>query len=146
MLSRFVVAVFFVCAAAPCKAQEPALKDTLVALEKQSWVAWQNRDGDFFNHFLSDDHVELGSGGPSGKSYVVKSVASKACVVTRYAVDHFTLTQFDANTALLSYHAEQQTKCGSAMVPSPVWAGSLYVRRGGRWMNAVYQQSVIPGK
>jgi hypothetical protein len=143
MISRLAVAVFLVCSAAPCAAQDKALEDTLVALEKQSWVAWQNRDGDFFQHFLSDDHVELGAGGPSGKSFVVKSVASKACVVASYSVDHFTLTRFDENTALLTYRAEQQTKCGTAMVPSPAWTASLYVKRGGRWQNAVYQQSVI---
>ena len=143
MISRLVVAVLLVCYAAPCTAQGDALKDSLVALEKQSWVAWQNRDGDFFEHFLSDDHVELGGNGPSNKSFVVKGVASKACVVASYSVDHFALTRLDENTALLTYRAEQQTKCGTAMVPSPVWAASLYVRRGGHWLNAVYQQSVI---
>ena len=43
-----------------------ALKDTLVTLEKQSWEAWQKRDGAFFEHFLSDDHVEVGFGGITG--------------------------------------------------------------------------------
>jgi hypothetical protein len=36
-----------------------SLEKELIALEKQSWEAWKNRDGDFFDRFLSDDHVEI---------------------------------------------------------------------------------------
>src|SRR4051794_28666771 len=39
------------------------LEDTLIALEKKSWEAWKNRDGKFFDEFLSDDHLEVGFGG-----------------------------------------------------------------------------------
>jgi hypothetical protein len=120
---------------------DPALQETLVALEKRSWEAWKNRDGKFFQDFLSDDHVEVGFGGVIRKAAVVAGVGSPACVVRSYAVDRFRLTSFDSNTAVLTYHAEQDTTCGGNPVPSPVWVSSLYVRRGGRWWNAVYQQS-----
>ncbi len=118
-----------------------ALKDTLVILEKKSWLAWKDRDGKFFQEFLSDDHVELGFGGPADKATVVKFVGSPACVVNSYSVDRFQLTVFDANTALLTYHAAQDTTCGGTKVPSPVWVSSLYIKRGERWWNAAYQQT-----
>ena len=41
---------------------EAALKEELVKMEKQSWEAWKNRDGKFFQEFLSEDHVEVGFG------------------------------------------------------------------------------------
>jgi hypothetical protein len=63
------------------------------------------------------------------------------CQVKSYTVDHFKATRIDVNTALLTYHAAQDTQCGSAGVPSPVWVSSLYVRRSGRWLNAAYQQT-----
>jgi hypothetical protein len=122
-------------------ADTSALKESLIKLEKQSWEAWQKRDGEFYQNFLSDDHVEVGAGGVSSKAQIVPFVGSPACVVKSYAVDKFTLTTFDANTALLTYHAEQETTCGGTAVPSPVWVSSLYVRRGGRWQNALYQQT-----
>ena len=120
---------------------QDALKDSLVKLEKQSWQAWQHRDGGFFQTFLSDDHVEVGFGGITRKAAVVAGVASPACVVHSFAIDSFELTQLNPTTALLTYHAAQQTVCNGRAVPSPVWASSLYVRRGGRWLNAMYQQS-----
>lgn len=118
------------------------LRDTLVALETKSWEAWQKRDGAFFQRFLSEDHVEAGFAGTAGKAAVVASVGSPACVVSSYTVDGFGMTRFDPNTALLSYHAVQRTLCGGAPVPSPVWVSSLYLRRDGRWQNALYQQTV----
>lgn len=126
-------------------ADKAALKETLVKLEKQSWEAWQKRDGKFYQEFLSDDHVEVGPGGTSTKAEVVAFVGSPACVVRSWSVDSFGLTVFDADTALLTYHAQQDTVC-RAPVPSPAWVSSLYVRRGGRWLNALYQQSASPGK
>lgn len=121
--------------------QNDALMDTLVDLEKRSWVAWQKRDGAFFESFLSDDHVEIGASGVGDKPTVVAGVRSPACVVEHYEVDHFKLTRLSPTTALLTYHAAQNTRCGGQAVPSPAWAGSLYLRRAGHWVNAVYQQS-----
>lgn len=122
-------------------ASPDAPADSLVSLEKQSWVAWKGRDGAFFQSFLSDDHKEVGFGGITGKATVVAGVSSPACVVHSYAVDHFETTRLTPTTALLTYHASQQTECGGHPVPSPVWVSSLYVLRGGRWLNAVYQQT-----
>jgi len=130
----------------PAQAQtdKGALKETLVGLEKQSWEAWKNHDGKFFQEFLSDDHVEVGSGGPANKAAVVAVVGGDLCNVKSYTVDHFELATFDANTALLTYHAAQDTTCGGKAVPSPVWVSSLYVKRGDRWLNVLYQQTPAP--
>lgn len=120
---------------------DAVLKETLVTLEKQSWEAWQKRDGKFFQHFLTDDHVEVGFGGLTNKATVVAGVGSPNCVVKNYSVEKFQLTSFDAKTALLNYYAQQDTTCNGVTVPSPVWVSSLYVKRGGKWVNALYQQT-----
>ena len=116
-------------------------KTELVELEKKSWEAWKSRDGKFFEGFLSDDHVELGFYGPAHKADVVATVASPRCAVDHYAVDRFELTVLDPHTAVLTYHAAQSTLCNGTPVPSPVWVTSLYVKRNGRWRNALYQQT-----
>jgi len=115
----------------------------LTTLEKQSWEAWQKRDGKFFAGFLSDDHVEVGQSGIAGKPAIVDFVGSPICKVNSYKVDQFKIVILEPNVALLTYHAEQDTTCGSVKVPSPVWASSLYVRRNGKWQNALYQQTPI---
>ena len=116
-------------------------KRTLMELEKRSWEAWKNHDGKFFEQFLSEDHVEVGFGGVTNKTTVVTGVASPVCVVKSYAIDKFELVRFDESTVLLTYHAEQDTTCNGQVVPSPVWVSSLYLKRHGRWLNALYQQT-----
>lgn len=123
------------------KQDKDALTDELIKLEKASWVAWQNHDGKFFQSFLADDHVEVGFTGIAGKAGVVQSVASPICSVKSYSVDKFRVVSFNENTAVLTYHAAQDTTCGGTLVPSPAWVSSLYIKRGDRWYNAVYQQS-----
>jgi hypothetical protein len=118
-----------------------SVEEILTNLEKQSWDAWKSRDGKFYKGFLSDDHIEVGSGGGANKSEVVAFVGSPVCVVKSFSVDHFKLTIFNPSTALLTYHAQQDTTCGGGPVPSPVWVSSLYVRRGGKWLNALYEQT-----
>ena len=41
------------------------------------------------------------------------------------------------------HRAEQNTTCGEARVPSPVWATSLYAKRAGRWVNVLYQHTPV---
>ena len=126
------------------KASDGSLEKQLVQLEKRSWEAWQKRDGDFYRRFLSDDHVEVGGSGLSTKKEVADFVGSSACVVKSYKLSDFKLTRFNEQTALLTYHAEQETTCRHGAVPSPVWVSSLYVKRKGEWKNALYQQTNKP--
>ena len=140
LLTAAAVGLALSATARAAPAGDAALEAELTAMEKQSWVAWQGHDGAFFDRFLSADHVEMQGGGPSGKAPVVAGVKA-GCVVKSYQVDHFTLTRFSADAALLTYRAEQDTTCGTAHVPSPVWATSLFVKRDGRWQNALYVHS-----
>ena len=130
--------------AKPDSAAVAAVKDTLVKLEKQSWEAWKNHDGKFFSEFLSDDHVEMGFRGPTNKATVVGAVSGAVCTVKSYEVDKFELAMLAPDTALLTYRAAQDTTCGGKAVPSPVWVSSLLMKRGGRWVNVLYQQSAGP--
>ena len=116
------------------------VKEHLIKLEKQSWEAWKNRDSNFFQDFLSDDHVEVGFGGLTNKAEVVAFVGSPVCTVKSYKLDRFEMKMLDKNTALLIYWEEQDTVCNKR-VPSPCWVSSLYMKRGDKWLNVFYQQT-----
>ena len=145
-ISVFVLLTFHSLTSAQGSTANDKLKNNLIALEKQSWVAWQKRDGSFYQNFLSDDHVEVGGNGTATKKEVVGFVGSPVCVVTSYSVDNFTVTLLNVDAALLVYRAVQDTKCNGKPVPSPAWVSSLYVRRKGKWQNAMYQQTPEPQK
>lgn len=144
---KVLCAILLLCAGASAASSQPTrgtartVADTLMQLEIRSWDAWKARDSSFYRTFLSDDHVELGWSGRSTKAEVLATVATPRCVVKSYSTDDMRVTRFDSNTAVITYHAAQSTVCGGKPVPSPVWVSSMYVRRGGRWQNAVYQQT-----
>src|SRR5207244_3205232 len=85
------------------------IKEALVNLEKQSWEACKKRDGKFFQEFLSDDHVEVGSSGAATKAQIVAFVASPVCIINSYSIDRFELKMLKPDIALLTYHAAQDT-------------------------------------
>jgi hypothetical protein len=145
-LSLSFVLAAVVVSGARAQSAPTTLKDSIVAIEKQSWDAWTKRDGEFFARFLSDDHVEVGASGVAAKPAVVAFVGSPVCVVKSYDGTNFHFTQFDANTVVLVYRVEQNTTCGGTPVPSPAWTTSLYVKRAGRWVNALYQQTPVAGR
>jgi hypothetical protein len=128
--------------AKPESSDKATIKEQLIKLEKQSWEAWKNRDGKFFQDFLSDDHVEVGFGGVSNKGEIVSFVGNPVCTVKSYQLDQFELKMLDKNTALLTYREAQDTVCHNP-VPSPCWVSSLYMKRGDRWLNVLYQQTEI---
>lgn len=131
-------------AAGPAPGDDAVVETALVALEKQSWDAWQRRDGGFYDHFLSADHVEVYGSGTADKQEVVEFVGSDACVVESWSVGAMTFRRLAADVAVLTYPAEQKTVCHGRPVPSPAWVTSVYVRRDGRGQNAVYQQTPRP--
>jgi hypothetical protein len=125
--SRFIAAVlvmligYATAQSLATQSDEPLLQ-LLVNLETRSWEAWKARDGQYFAGFLSDDHVEVGRGGLTGKAQVVAFVSSPGCVIDSYSVGKFRLTRISDDSALLDYQAEQDTKCFGHPVPTPAWS------------------------
>jgi hypothetical protein len=117
----------------------------LIDLEKRSWAAWQKKkDLAFWERHLSADHVEMdGPDGPQDRTYVLKGVANRACAVDSYALDRFTFRRFDADTAMLVYHASQEFACGGKRIPNVGWVTSLYQRRNGRWQNVLFEHMPV---
>ena len=116
-------------------------EEAIRALEARSWVAWQAQDAAFFDAFLSDDHVEVHGYGVTGKASVVSALRGNGCAVRTYTLGPMSFVAISVDSAMVTYRAEQDTHCGAAKVPSPVWATSVYVRRSGKWLNVLYQQT-----
>ena len=117
----------------------------LIALEKQSWAAWQKKDVPFWQGHLSADHVEIdGPNGPQDRNYVLTGVANKSCVVDRYNLDGFTFRPLGPDAGMLVYHATQQFTCGDRHIPNAGWVTSIYRRHNGHWGNVLFEHLLIP--
>ena len=91
---------------------------------------------------ISEASADIRSSAPPFLFFpIVAFVGSDKCEVRSYAVDRFTVTRYTDDVALLTYLATQDTTCYGKPVPRPSWTSSLYVRRNGKWQNALYQHS-----
>lgn len=126
----------------PAAAQRAGeVKQTLIDLEKGAWEAWKKKDAAYFESFLSDDTVQVGAGGVGRKAQIVKGIGESTCDVKSYTVGDIDVVMLNVDTAILTYSATQDATCGGAAEPSPVWASSVFVRRGGKWLAAFHQET-----
>ena len=125
----------------PSKDKNNSVEAQLIALEKQAWEAWKNKNGSFFQSNLSDDTVGVGAGGVDNKAQIVKDISGGGCEVKSYSLDNFKLVMLEKNTAILTYKAMQDATCNGKTIPAAVWASSMFVKRGGKWLAAFHQET-----
>jgi hypothetical protein len=118
-------------------------KEALIALEKQAWEAWKTKDGKFFQGLLSEESIGVGDSGVAKKATIVKDIAGSDCEVRSYSLDNYEVVMLDPNTAILTFKADQDATCKGKVVPARVWASSVYIKRGGKWLSAFHQETPV---
>jgi hypothetical protein len=132
---------------APSPAAKPAMnkaqiRSRLIATEKKLWEAWKNKDAKPFKATLAADSVMIGDSGISGKNETIKDITSAPCEIKSFELTDFKVAFLSAGTALLTYKGTADGTCGGMAIP-PVWASSLYVNRGGKWLAASHQETTV---
>lgn len=120
-----------------------SIEAQLIALEKQADEAWKKKNGEFYQALLSEDAVSVGSDGTYNKSQIVKAISGSRCEIKSSSMDNFKLVMLDKNTALLTYKTTQNGSCDEKPIPPEVWASTVFVKRGGKWLAAFHQETPV---
>jgi len=118
------------------------IRGRIIATEKKLWEAWKNKDAKPFKANLAADSVMIGERGVAGKADIVKEIASMPCEVKSFELSDFKTTFLNSGTVLLTYKGVADGACAGTALPA-VWASSVYVNRGGRWMAASHQETPV---
>jgi hypothetical protein len=113
----------------------------LSAMETKLWEAWKNKDTKPFQATLASDSIMVGDSGTSGKTNAIKELESMACDVKSYSLSDWKLTMINSSAALLTYKGTQDATCGGTTSPPAVWASSIWVNRGGKWLAFSHQET-----
>ncbi len=129
--------------------QTPTSKDSkveaqIIALEKAGWEAWKNKNAAWFQTNLADEALQVGGAGVLNKSQIVKT-AGTDCEVKSFSLDDFKFLMLDKNSALIAFTGKQDGVCGGNTIPAKVYSTSVYVKRGGKWLNALYTETADQG-
>jgi len=122
------------------KDKNNSVETQIIALEKAGWEAWKNKDAKWYQTNLTEDYLLVNSEGVRNKTQTVKSIASE-CEVKSYSLDNFKFVMLDKNTALLTYTGMQDAVCNGKTMPATVRSSAVYVKRGGKWLDALYMET-----
>ena len=116
-------------------------KEDLIANEKKAWASWKTKDGKYFEDYLTDNAIGMGSKGRSDKAAIVKRISDPTCEVNDFSLTEEQMAPLGADAALLTYKATQDVKCGGKAFPATVRAATILARSGDKW-KAVYHNEV----
>lgn len=122
-----------------------SMETQIVALEKSAFEAWKAKDKKFFEDHMSEDGQYLEGNGTGGKAQYVKAIIDNNCTVSSYSLDNTKVTMLSKEVALLTYRYTHDVVCGGNPEPSPLWASTMYVKRGGKWLIAFHQEIPATG-
>jgi len=118
--------------------------DKLIALEKGMWDAWAKGDDAVFEKYMHGNTISLTSGEMvSGKANVIKSYNEAACEVRSYLLEDVKAHNINENTVILTYKAQQDATCAGEKLDPKLLATSVWVRDGGQWLMASYQETPV---
>jgi uncharacterized protein (TIGR02246 family) len=120
--------------------RDNSVEAEIVALEKSAFAAWKNKDKKFFEENMAEDGQYLDLNGVGAKAQYVKAIIENNCTVSTYALDNTKVTMLSKDVALLTYRYSHDAVCGGNPEASPLWASTMYVKRGGKWLIAFHQE------
>jgi hypothetical protein len=124
-----------------------ALADELLAVETQFWESWKNGKPEVFKELMANDAVFFGQFGVASKDAILQQQVEsvQVCKVESYALTNPRAIRIDENAAVFLYEAEQHAICGGGKVQPVMHGSSVYVKRGGKWIN-LYRSEVPPAQ
>ena len=113
--------------------------DALIAKEKEAFETFKTKKADAFGSLLGKDFLGVDANGVLDKSAEVKSVAEAD--IKDYALSDIKVVMAAKNTAVLTYTLTQHGTYKGQALPAKVYASSVWVNRGGKWLAVFHQET-----
>lgn len=119
-----------------------ATEDAIKKMENDLWTAWKNKDPKPFEATLSDDARLIDPAmGFGDKASMVRSLTDMPCDVRSFEITPDKVTWIDKDAVVYTYSATVDATCGGQKVPDKVFAGSVYAKRGAKWVGIFHQET-----
>ncbi len=119
--------------------KDAKVEDQIIALEKAGWESWKNKDSSWVKKNAADDILIISSAGVADKAQYITDLP--LCDIKSVMLENFKTVMPAKDTVILTYTAMQDGICYGQKIPSQVRAMSYYVKRGGRWLEAMYMET-----
>jgi len=119
--------------------KDPKVEAEIIALEKGGWEAWKNKSPAWYQANTTDEVVAINIGGVANKAQMINDLT--VCEVKSFALDNFNLVMLSSDVIMMTYTAEQDGVCNGEKIAPHVRSTVNYVKRGGRWLEAMYAET-----
>ena len=120
------------------------VREAVIAVERQAWEAFKNKDGAFYRRTLTADASYVSSGGVNTREEIAGIAERLSCKVDGYVLRNEQVHSMSANVALLTLRATSDLTCGTRSIHSDAWVSTVFVRDGGEWKISFHQETDIP--
>ena len=134
-------ALLLTCVPHMAAASNKAVEERIVALEKQGWEAIKKKDWNALGSLMTDDFVEVTEMGIRGKSETLEDLKANF-ILTEYAMEQVKVLELSKDAVLLAYQLSQKGSYKGQGLPAKMNCSATYVRRGGKWLNASFQETM----
>lgn len=131
-----------VVSAQEANSKDEKLKAAIIALDIDAWNNWKNKDVAAFRAGTIDEFVSISSDGISTKEEMI-ATAFVDCNVKSFSLHDIKFVKLNKKTVLLTYSAKQDAECDGTKLSPDVLATVTYVKRGGKWLEAIYMETGI---
>jgi len=114
----------------------------VIELEKSGWTAWKNRDARWYAANTIREAVWINADGVTDKTQFLKELPT-ACKVASFALADYRFALTTRDMVIMSYTATQDAECGGKKLAPRVRASVVYVRRAGRWLEAMSMETPL---
>ena len=120
------------------------VRESVVAVERQAWEAFKNKDGGFYRRTLTADASYVSSSGVSTREEIASIAERLTCKVDGYVLRNEQVHSISAEVALLTLRATSDLTCGTRSIHSDAWVSTVFVREDGDWKISFHQETDIP--
>ena len=126
----------------PAKSKAAPVEEELITKEKRTWGLYRNRDVKALAELTSEDFYNIY---PSGEVVDKKQYLQDVLdiEVRDYALSDFKVIMLNEGAAVVVYKAKVHGVVKGKELRSEVAVTSGWARRGGRWLNVFYRESVL---
>jgi len=121
--------------------KEAKLEAHIIDIEKAGWNAFKTKNPAWFEENTTAGYLQVTEEGISNKSEVIKALND--CNLKSFTLDDFRLEKLNKGALILLYTATQDGMCDGSKLPKKVRVSVNYVRRGGKWLEAFYMDTVM---
>jgi hypothetical protein len=124
----------------PKMSNEAKLEAKIIALEQHAWQAWKDRNVAYLRANTTETFLSISPDGVSDKAQVLKATPTE-CKAKSFSLHDFKFVMLHANAVALTYTATMDAVCSGKKAPAKVRVMVNYVKRGDRWLEAMYMQA-----